>query len=322
MQLIGGVPYISYAELVQYGVSENTIRRGCYRAQKNLSLNVPNGNNWQNLPDPTDRRRVLIRLDSIPARTRTKYNIPTAEEAREQLAAQRHEAEQQRQALHEHEREAAITQAVQEGYLSWMPLYTQPHRYTERGQPQEHPGYPQAQARELARAAAVAEAALARVFASARADHKEAQALLPIVQAANLRYLKLKNKRYFVEKLRACQKDGILTTIRPPREGERNGFRQNHKFDVRQQFLAEFFYSLPAGLTAYQVWQRVQYKCEATGLPRAKAGSRTTSTSPRSRRVAPPAATARPSTSSSSAATSRAGWRFSRATAGWRTAPS
>ena len=75
--------WLTYDELVGYGVPEWTIKSGMRRSR--------GGNfSWDNRPDPSDRRKKLISYDSIPQATITKYGIPS----REELILQAHSQDQ------------------------------------------------------------------------------------------------------------------------------------------------------------------------------------------------------------------------------------
>lgn len=70
--------YISFETIRNYGIPDDTIKKGILNHKKR---GFPS---WKNKKDESDRRKVLIDLDSIPLRTRQKYNIPTGIEYFEQ----------------------------------------------------------------------------------------------------------------------------------------------------------------------------------------------------------------------------------------------
>lgn len=63
--------FISYESLLSYGVPEYNVKNMCSKYRKGNTLH------WENV---RVNNRVYIKLDSIPAFTRKKYNIPTSEE--------------------------------------------------------------------------------------------------------------------------------------------------------------------------------------------------------------------------------------------------
>ncbi len=68
--------YISVTELIDtYEVSQNTILKSIQRFRNNNK-----SKSWENIKHPNDGRMVLIKIDTIPERTRLKHKIPTAQE--------------------------------------------------------------------------------------------------------------------------------------------------------------------------------------------------------------------------------------------------
>ncbi|GAA4353813.1 hypothetical protein GCM10023185_14750 [Hymenobacter saemangeumensis] len=84
MQLINSIIYVPFDSLVSLGVPEGTIKYGiaAHRAGKAQS--------WANMPDPADKRRVLVAYDSIPPATRAK--LPAKSALLQQLADKTREA--------------------------------------------------------------------------------------------------------------------------------------------------------------------------------------------------------------------------------------
>ena len=66
--------YVGLNDITSFGVSVKSIETGTLRFRQNKS------SSWANKKDPTDKRKVLIDIDSIPEPTRKKYNIPTGVE--------------------------------------------------------------------------------------------------------------------------------------------------------------------------------------------------------------------------------------------------
>ncbi|MDB0601606.1 DDE-type integrase/transposase/recombinase [Tenacibaculum maritimum] len=71
--------FLPFDFILKYGVSESYLWKVCslYRQGKSKS--------WCNIKDSSDKRKVLIDIDSIPPRTRVKYNIPTGVEYIEEI---------------------------------------------------------------------------------------------------------------------------------------------------------------------------------------------------------------------------------------------
>lgn len=82
MQYINGHIYLTVTELQAWGVPADTVKTGCKRYNQGQSPN------WANVPDPADKRRVLVDAESLPASTRVKYKIPYAEQLLEQYKAE------------------------------------------------------------------------------------------------------------------------------------------------------------------------------------------------------------------------------------------
>jgi transposase InsO family protein len=67
--------YIPYNDLINlFAVSESYLKLACYNYRKGKSTA------WNNVKNHLDGRMRLIKLDSIPEKTRLKYNIPTVEQ--------------------------------------------------------------------------------------------------------------------------------------------------------------------------------------------------------------------------------------------------
>jgi hypothetical protein len=71
MRLAGATLYVEFSDLLTWGLTENTIFSGCQRHRAGAA-------SWAHIPDPFDKRRVLISYDTIPAATRAK--LPTKAE--------------------------------------------------------------------------------------------------------------------------------------------------------------------------------------------------------------------------------------------------
>ncbi|MEI7488315.1 MAG: DDE-type integrase/transposase/recombinase [Chryseobacterium sp.] len=66
--------FVSFEEILFFGVSEKYLKKALNYSRDGKSRS------WINKKDETDARKVLIDIDSIPERTRKKYNIPNTVE--------------------------------------------------------------------------------------------------------------------------------------------------------------------------------------------------------------------------------------------------
>ena len=89
--------FVSFEEVLSFGVSEKYLKKALNYSREG------NTRSWKNKKDETDARKVLIDLDSIPNRTRQKYNIPTGIEYFEQKI-EREELERKERLQKEKER--------------------------------------------------------------------------------------------------------------------------------------------------------------------------------------------------------------------------
>jgi len=60
MKIINSKPYLEFQDLVEKGISENTIKNAIYKGT------------WESVKDEKDKRKILIPFDSIPAATQKK----------------------------------------------------------------------------------------------------------------------------------------------------------------------------------------------------------------------------------------------------------
>lgn len=67
MRLINCDIYIEFSLLIQSGLSSDTVKWGCNKYRKEKTTY------WENIPDQDDKRKVLIKLDSIPQSSRSKF---------------------------------------------------------------------------------------------------------------------------------------------------------------------------------------------------------------------------------------------------------
>lgn len=83
--------FIPFSVVLSYGISEKYLKFAIHKYRNSSK-------SWQNKKDEADSRKVLIDLDSIPPRTRQKYNIPTGiEYFEQQLEKQAQERESRKQ---------------------------------------------------------------------------------------------------------------------------------------------------------------------------------------------------------------------------------
>ena len=128
--------YLKQSFLIEkYNLPTSAVAIGCYRNRQFKTKS------WQNKKDPTDKRKVLIDVDTIPDGTRLKYNIPTGKEYRElQLKAfeaqkeqekiERYQAQLREKELAESVEKTALLMAYNDNWVEYYPIYLE--RYKER----------------------------------------------------------------------------------------------------------------------------------------------------------------------------------------------
>lgn len=120
--------FVPFDVVLSYGISEQYLKFAIHKYRESIK-------SWQNKKDETDARKVLIDLDSIPPRTRQKYNIPTGSEYFE-LELDREEREREEIRRKNIERKENKDYAdLENAYKSdWHKYY---HRYLEifKGKP-------------------------------------------------------------------------------------------------------------------------------------------------------------------------------------------
>ena len=109
--------FVPIEKILDYGIDENTIRTGCKRSRKGER------NSWQSKKSDTDRRKVLIDLDSIPERTRLKYGIPTGAEYLEQQNQLLAEQLQKEKAIQSDKELKMLYDAYHSGYYDYVAYY-------------------------------------------------------------------------------------------------------------------------------------------------------------------------------------------------------
>ncbi|AND63643.1 hypothetical protein AX766_04220 [Flavobacterium covae] len=105
----------------QFCISKNLITTSCKRYRQGKSKS------WENIKDPTDNRKVLINLDSIPEATRKKYNIPTGIEYYEAEQLRRSEEEAKKKelltSLKNDKNKSLLYDAYKNNYVQYIPIY-------------------------------------------------------------------------------------------------------------------------------------------------------------------------------------------------------
>jgi hypothetical protein len=86
LKLINQILFCSWSELEALGVDVNTINLGCRRYRKGI------GKGWENIPDPSDKRRCLVRYEAIPAATIKACGLPSVAEMKTRYAKQAEES--------------------------------------------------------------------------------------------------------------------------------------------------------------------------------------------------------------------------------------
>ena len=109
---------------MSYGISENSIKKGCLRFRNKKSQA------WENIKDFTDRRKVWIKLDSIPNTTKTKYNIPSSED----LELQRLNVQREKENILSDPDALRLTYSFNEEYADFYQLYWDRLAYSQEKQ--------------------------------------------------------------------------------------------------------------------------------------------------------------------------------------------
>ena len=122
MELHGGNLYVEWQWLEYlYQVPKACIHAGTHRFRAGLSLA------WENIPQPSHKRRVLIRYGTIPVATCRAYNLPAEQELQAQLCQQQPRQTAARRAL---ELSELLSQAVEENWQGLKSGFT--HQLSER----------------------------------------------------------------------------------------------------------------------------------------------------------------------------------------------
>lgn len=120
--------FIQYEELTTiYSVPESTIKDGCRLYRKGEIRS------WYHLKDREDKRKVWIYLESIPERTKKKYNIPfTWQEYAEQKAQAELERKKAEKEFEEQEDLKTLLSAYKEHWQEYYPLYLDRLSYNKK----------------------------------------------------------------------------------------------------------------------------------------------------------------------------------------------
>ncbi|MBP0904173.1 hypothetical protein ACFSKN_08170 [Mariniflexile gromovii] len=118
------IGYVTYTELLSFGISESYLKKAlCYYRQKKSQ-------SWENIKDFNDKRKVWIKLETIPKGTKEKYNIPTAE----QLQAIQEKEQSSRANLLSNPVAAKLQHAFSEAYGGYLQLYWDRLAYSQENQ--------------------------------------------------------------------------------------------------------------------------------------------------------------------------------------------
>ena len=116
------IGYVKYNDLIEdYSVSKKTIEAGTSRYRKGST------SSWKNFKENGIR---YIDIDTIPANTRKKYNIPTAE----QLQAIQEKEQNSRANLLSNPDAAKLHHAFSEAYMGYLQLYWDRLAYSQENQ--------------------------------------------------------------------------------------------------------------------------------------------------------------------------------------------
>ena len=111
--------FVPFETILLHGVSEKYLKKALNYSRDGKS------HSWLNKKDETDQRKVLIDLDSIPPRTRQKYNIPTGIEYFEQQLELEERAREHRRQKEIERKENKEYAELENAYLNnWHKYYS------------------------------------------------------------------------------------------------------------------------------------------------------------------------------------------------------
>lgn len=116
MIILSNILYLSFPDLLRFGVSENYLWKAVSKSR------TAGGKSWISVPDPNDKRSVLIEYDSIPTQTIVKYKIPAKADYIKQIEAEI----QQKQQLESKLAKANLQQYIQINDKELSDLYDVP----------------------------------------------------------------------------------------------------------------------------------------------------------------------------------------------------
>lgn len=225
MQLIDNIVYCTADELVEYGVSHAYIKKA-------LLTNRRGAPSWAHIADPTDNRRKLIELGSIPPATVRKYSLPDPDEVRDSLLV----AKQQRP---NNEMSKRIAHALEYGWTDWVPYYE---------------AYDRADCKQLAQAAAVCMIGLQ--IRNQRGYKQQLAAWVEEVRYADLKYLKISSLDYARQRLNhAANEVSVLSLVKKKLEGNNN----RRKWDDLAMAFIEMLYASSNTITNMMIAERMRY---------------------------------------------------------------
>lgn len=252
MKQIGENIYLAVEEFVNTGVSEKTLHKGFFRDSPH----------WQSIEDPTDRRKRLVRYDTLADKykERLRSGLWGGLEPLEWLESEKCRGESAKGG----EVEKRLREACETLYMKWMYDYAPVVKHTADERLRVR------QQRCLARAAAVLEG-LGKYYIENNISWRESG---PVKQATE--WLKEQQGRYFPlkyvpmnavvlkEKLREIWVEGqeYTSVISLPRQGNNNHAEHKEDVDVRAWCIQARMSG--KNLTVAEIARRVRRACELT----------------------------------------------------------
>jgi transposase InsO family protein len=244
MRLLNDILYLSVEELVAYGISQNTVYVGVYRAKK-ISSNSPQYANWRGI----ELGGILyIAYDSIPPKSRAL--LPDKSCLLEQYKLAHSLAARQQAQVVVTGLQAQVHHALQNGYIDYMKDYWD----ALQGQ------YPKPTATQLAQAAAVLAVGVALSYR--RGWTTQLPHYAQLVADARLKYLNSRSAAYLRQKIKAAVELGVVALIQPKNLGN----TARLKYSAWHQHMAEVIYAQPEQYSYPQIHMKLNARAEQLGL--------------------------------------------------------
>lgn len=121
---------VSFSDILNYGIGAKYLKTAIKRYRQGESIS------WANEKDKSDKRKVLIDLDSIPQSTRAKYNIPTGVEyfkqQQERELIKKMEAIEAKNKLTANVDKNALFNAYNNDWINYYSIYKERYKENKR----------------------------------------------------------------------------------------------------------------------------------------------------------------------------------------------